>query len=90
MNTTQPLLVTTIANDLFMKIVEDSPTLSHRFHQHIMTYKDKDLVLRQHFVKNIPFMRNLSRLSIHRIALTLNTTLYMQNSLIVKRGDVVR
>ena len=89
-NLNQPLLVTTIANDVFLKIINDSPTLYERFNQHILRYNDKDMILRQYFVKAIPIMRSLSKLSIQKIALKLNTTLYMQNSLIVKRGDVAR
>ena len=71
------MLLTTIKNEVLNKIVNDSPTLKLRFENHMLKYLDKDMLLRYCYVKNIPIMRRLTRRTIRRLAMKLNTTMYM-------------
>lgn len=85
----QPLIVTSIPNWVIQKISRSNPAVSASFQKRLFEYKDRNTLLRDKYVRNIPIFRNLPQNTIRKITHLIRQKSYTKGSVISRRGDLV-
>ena len=70
-------------NSVFKRLKEEAPAIYLTFTRHMKKYDDRDSMLRQLYLRNVPYFRTLNDDTIQEISYLMNTKQYFAGSLIV-------